>query len=67
MSETPEFDVYEINRLQTLAYRSEYYRKAYEFVMDFVDGKLTTHASLTEKQKRRWLWGIKADLKEEQE
>ncbi|TAL22503.1 MAG: hypothetical protein EPN94_10945 [Nitrospirae bacterium] len=66
MSDLPEFDAYELNRLQGLAMRSDYYRKCHKFVMDFVDGKLTEHATLTEKQKR-WLWGIKADLKEEKE
>lgn len=66
MSETPEFDAYEINKLNALARKSDYYRKAHKFVTDFMDGKLTEFATLTEKQKR-WLWGIKADLREEQD
>lgn len=59
----PEFDAYELNRLQALALRTDYYRKCHKFVMDFVDDFLK-YETMTEKQQR-WLWGIKADLKGE--
>lgn len=65
MSEAPEFDANELNRLQSLALRSDYYRKCHKFVMNFVD-EFLKYETMSEKQQK-WLWGIKADLKEEQQ
>lgn len=58
----PEFSAYELNELQSLAMRSDYYKKCYRFVMDFVDGRLG-YNTMTEKQQR-WLHGICNELKE---
>lgn len=65
MSKAPEFGADELNRLQSLALRSNYYRKCHKFVMDFVDGFLK-YKTMSEKQQK-WLWGIKAELKEEKQ
>lgn len=56
----PEFSAIEVNELSNRARKQEYYTKAYKFVLDYLDDKVT----ITEKTKR-WLWGIKKDLEEE--
>ena len=61
-AEAPDFTAYELNHLQSLALRSEYYRKAHKFVMDFVDDFLK-YETMSEKQQK-WLWGIKAEMRE---
>lgn len=64
MNDAPEFSAYELNVLQLLAIRSDYYKKCHEFVMNFVDG-FSKYETMTEKQQR-WLWGIKADLRDDE-
>lgn len=60
MAELPEFTAYEVNELAKRASKNDYYKKAHKFVLDYLDDKIF----ITEKTTK-WLWGIKADLKED--
>ncbi len=57
----PDFTAYEINELSTRARKNDYYKKCRTFVLDTIERPSIV---LTEKQLK-WLWGIKADLREE--
>jgi hypothetical protein len=63
MNNFPDFSAYEINELAKRALRSEYYAKCLRFVKQYLDLTEENVQLLTDKQ-RGWLWGIKADLKE---
>ena len=59
MNNVPTFSAYEVNTLRARSLKSEYYLNCYDIVLKFLDDK-----PMSEKQMK-WLWGIKADLKEE--
>lgn len=59
MPKLPEFTAYEVNELAKRASKSDYYKKAHKFVIDYLDGKIF----ITEKTTK-WLFGIKKDLEE---
>ena len=60
----PDFSAYEINELAKRALRNPYYAKCLTFVKQYLDLSEDKHERLTQKQKG-WLWGIKADLKDD--
>jgi hypothetical protein len=60
----PNFTAHDVNRLAQLALKSEYYGKCLKFVKQYLDLNDKNAELLTDKQKG-WLWGIKADLKED--
>jgi hypothetical protein len=59
----PDFDAYEINELSKRARKSVYYKQCKAFVLETLE---KASIQLTEKQLK-WLWGIKKDLKGEEE
>ncbi len=54
----PEFDAFELNELYKRRKINAYYVKAYDFVLQYLDGKV----KLTDKTIA-WLWGLKKDLR----
>lgn len=59
----PEFTAEELNLLSRLSRKNIYYLKCKDFVDSFLRGSLLPR-DMSDKQLK-WLWGIKADLKEE--
>lgn len=68
MTDLPDFSADEVNELSRRGRtgsekQQEYYQKALKFIYDYLDGKVDL-TNDPQGKKRRWLWGIKADLKE---
>jgi hypothetical protein len=56
-NDLPEFSAFDVNKLSGLARKSPYYMKAYIFVKQFLDGRVTIN-----DKTRKWLFGVRKDL-----
>ncbi len=56
VSGMPEFSADEVNLIKTLSTKNEYYYKAYNFLIKYLDGR-----KLVSDKEINWIWGIKRD------
>jgi hypothetical protein len=63
--EKPEFSAEDINKISALARKTGKQGAYYQEVKRFVLDKLDVPAKHLSEGQLKWLWGIKADLKED--